>query len=37
MKIYAEKMGFSTENSGSENSEILNELLRKYDDVEVGE
>lgn len=37
MRVYAEKMGFSTENTGSENSKILNGILREYDDVAVSE
>lgn len=37
MRVYAEMMGFSAENTGSENSKILNGILRKYDEVAVFE
>ena len=37
MKINANNFGFSTRNSGSENSGVLNELLKEYNHIEVTE
>lgn len=37
MKINANEHGFSTKNTGKENSEILNKLLDEYNDIEVTE
>ena len=37
MKINAKDFGFSTKNSGTRNSEILNKLFQTYNDIEVTE
>ena len=37
MKINANTYGFSTQNTGKENSDILNRLLNEYNDIEIIE